>query len=117
MPVHLEDRPGELHASDPYVRRFWVAAIGPDAVAELLRIIRAGEKGESVRLPRNLPALLRTGLLKASSEGLIASSRLPIVPRELRWRFTPALNSEHSRWLASDPIGHDDHQAEGHRLP
>jgi hypothetical protein len=116
VPVQLEARPGELDASDPYVRRFWVAAIGPDAVAELLRIVRAAEKGEAVRLPRNLPALLRTGLVRASSEGLIVSNRLPVVPREMRWRFTPALMSEHSRWLDSAAVGHDGHEAEGHTL-
>ena len=59
VPVRLEPRRGGFEPSDPYVRRFWVAAIGSSAVAELLRLVRAAEKGEGVRLPRTLPILLR----------------------------------------------------------
>jgi hypothetical protein len=82
------------------VRRFWVAAIGPGAVAELLRLMRAAEKREEVRLPRYLPLLLRAGLVRARPEGLVVLDLLPIVPIELRWRFPPGLSAEHSRVLA-----------------
>jgi hypothetical protein len=81
------------------VRRFWVAAIGSSAVAELLRLVRAAEKGEGVRLPRALPSLLRVGLVKADSAGLVVFDRIPAVPRELRWRFPPSLCAEHNRWI------------------
>lgn len=116
VPVRLERWPGAVPASDPYVRRFWVAAIGPDAVAELLRIVRAAEKGEAVRLPRNLPGLLRCGLLKATSEGLAVSAWIPLVPRELRWRFSPSLASEHSRWVSSLVAGEQGHEPESDTL-
>ncbi len=76
-----------------------MAAIGTSAVAELLRLTRAAEKGEGVRLPRCLPALLRVGLVQAESGGLVVFDRIPAVPIELRWRFPPGLGSEHSRWL------------------
>ena len=99
VPVRLESRPGDFTPADPYVRRFWVAAIGSSAVAELLRLVRAGEKGEGVRLPRTLPTLLRAGLVKAESSGLIVFDRIPMVPLELRWRFPPVLAAEHSRWV------------------
>lgn len=99
VPVRIENRSSGFEPSDPYVRRFWVAAIGSSAVAELLRLVRAAEKGEGVRLPRCLPALLRVGLVKADSAGLIVFDRIPAVPLELRWRFPPSLGSEHSRWL------------------
>ena len=110
VPVTLETGVEGRHASDPYVRRFWVAAIGSDAVAELLRMVRAAEKGEGVRLPRHLPTLLRAGLVKATPGSLVVSERVPEVPRELRWRFPPSLMNEHAVWVGSAPNGKRRHQ-------
>ncbi len=117
MPVTLERRADGRHFSDPYVRRFWVAAIGSGAVAELLRMVRAAEKGEGVRLPRHLPTLLRTGLVRATTGSLIVSERVPEVPRELRWRFPPSLANEHAIWIGSAPRGKRGHQDESDSLP
>lgn len=86
-------------ADDPYIRRFWVAALGSGAVAELLRLVRAAEKGEGVRLPRYLPQLLRAGLVGITAGSISVSNRFPPVPRELRWRFPPSLAGEHSKWV------------------
>jgi hypothetical protein len=69
-------------------------------VAELLRLIRAAAKGEDVRLPRHLPLLMRTGLVRADSGSLVVVDRIPVVPVELRWRFPPSLAAEHGRWTA-----------------
>ena len=82
-----------------------MAAIGSDAVAELLRMVRAAEKGEGVRLPRHLPTLLRAGLVTATTGSLVVSERVPEVPRELRWRFPPSLRNEHALWVGSAPNG------------
>ncbi len=101
IPVRLEPRPGDFAPSDPYVRRFWVAAIGSSAVAELLRLVRAAEKGEGVRLPRTLPTLLRAGLVKAETAGLVVFDHVPMVPSELRWRVPAVLAAEHSSWVDS----------------
>ncbi len=73
-----------------------MAAIGASAVAELLRLVRAAEKGEGVRLPRCLPILLRAGLVEAEPGGLVVFDRIAEVPLELRWRFPPALAAEHA---------------------
>jgi hypothetical protein len=100
IPAVLTATTEGFEPSDPYVRRFWVAAIGPSAVAELLRVIRAAERGEDVRLPRSLPMLLRAGLAQVLDGRLVVQARLPEVPLELRWRFTPALSAEHGRWMA-----------------
>jgi hypothetical protein len=100
VPVTSIEGTGQHMPSDPYVRRFWVAAIGPGAVAELLRLVRAAAKGEDVRLPRHLPLLLKAGLVQVRDGGLIVIDRFPEVPIELRWRFPPSLAAEHSRLSA-----------------
>lgn len=113
VPVRLEESSATFKPTDPYVRRFWVAAIGSAAVAELLRLVRAAEKGEGVRLPRYLPSLIRTGLVKADSGGLVVLDHVPPVPTSLRWRFPPSLAADHSRWLGLSPHREAGHQHQG----
>ena len=74
-----------------------MAAIGANAVAELLRLVRSAEKGEDVRLPRTLPLLLKTGLAEVDQGSLVVGARVPLVPLELRWRFPSHLAEEHVR--------------------
>lgn len=116
VPVRPEVSSARFRPTDPYVRRFWVAAIGSAAVAELLRLVRAAEKGEGVRLPRYLPSLIRSGLVKADSGGLVVLDHVPPVPRNLRWRFPPSLAAEHSQWLELPPHGEPGHQDQGDHL-
>lgn len=98
MPVRLIPADVGLEASDPYVRRFWVAALGPGAVAELLRLVSAAGKGEEVRLPRHLPQLLRAGLVEIVDGALAVVERIPLVPPEMRWRFPPDVAAQHAAW-------------------
>ena len=84
-----------------------MAAIGAGAVAELLRLVRAADTGEDVRLPRSLPILLKAGLVSVNSGSLVVKERLPAVPIELRWRFPPSLAAEHSRLLNAPPPASD----------
>lgn len=100
VPVRLIPSDDGVEASDPYVRKFWVAALGPGAVAELLRLVSAAGKGEEVRLPRHLPQLLRTGLVSVVEGCLAVPERIPRVPAEMRWRFTPDIAADHAAWLA-----------------
>jgi hypothetical protein len=100
VPVRLIPCDDGIQPSDPYVRRFWVAALGPGAVAELLRLVNAAGKGEEVRLPRHLPQLLRAGLVTVVDGNLAVLELLPEVPVELRWRFTPDVAADHAAWLA-----------------
>jgi hypothetical protein len=100
VPVKLISSDDGIQPSDPYVRRFWVAALGPGAVAELLRLVNAAGKGEAVRLPRHLPQLLRAGLVTVVDGNLAVLELLPQVPVELRWRFTPDVAADHAAWLA-----------------
>lgn len=116
VPVRLESSTARFSPTDAYVRRFWVAAIGSAAVAELLRLVRAAEKGEGVRLPRYLPSLIRTGLVKADSGGLVVLDRVPQVPKNLRWRFPPSLAADHNRWLGLSPHRESGHEDQGDHL-
>jgi hypothetical protein len=104
VPVELVSTEGAFPASHPYVRRFWVAALGSGAIAELLRLVRAAEKGEEVRLPRYLPQLLKADLVSVTSGAIRVGDRVPVVPRELRWRFPPSLAGEHSLWIQHPSI-------------
>jgi hypothetical protein len=88
-----------LEPSDHYVRRFWVAALGPGAVAELLRLVSAAGKGEEVRLPRHLPQLIRAGLVEVIDGTLAVVERIPLVPPEMRWRFPPDVAAQHAAWV------------------
>lgn len=107
IPVSLIPCSEGVEASDPYVRRFWVAVLGPGAVAELLRLVSAARKGEEVRLPRHLPQLLRAGLVRVIDGRLAVPELIPQVPADMRWRFTPSLALEHTAWLEHevDPVG------------
>lgn len=100
VPVTLLPNSDGVEPSDPYVRRFWVAALGPSAVAELLRLVSAAGKGEDVRLPRHLPQLLRADLVRIVEGSLAVVPRIPIVPAGMRWRFPPDLAAQHATWLA-----------------
>jgi hypothetical protein len=97
--VHLVEVADGIDPCDKYVRKFWVAALGPSAVAELLRLVSAAGKGEEVRLPRYLPHLLRAGLVRIVDGTLAVESLVPVVPAEMRWRFPPDLAAEHTAWL------------------
>jgi hypothetical protein len=99
VPVRLIASAAGVEVADPYVRKFWVAALGPGAVAELLRLVSAAGKGEDVRLPRHLPQLLRAGLVRIVEGTLAVEERIPHVPAEMRWRFPPDLAAQHAEWL------------------
>ncbi len=105
VPVRLISAESGIPPSDPYIRKFWVAAIGPGAVAELLRLVRAAGKGEEVRLPRYLPQLLRAGLVSVVDGTLAVRELVPQVPAELRWRFPPDIAVQHAAWLAESAAG------------
>lgn len=107
IPVRLIPNEDGFEASNPYVRRFWVAALGPGAVAELLRLVNAAGKGEEVRLPRHLPQLLRAGLVSVVDGQIAVVDKLPIVPAEMRWRFPPDLAAQHAAWLVETSRPHD----------
>ena len=91
----LDDhRPG-FPANHPYVRRFWTAAVGPGAVADLLRLIAAAAKNQSLPHPEYLHLLVGAGLVAWSPESVwVRRSVPPLGEAQLR-RISPALRAEH----------------------
>ena len=80
-----------------YVRRYWTAAIGAGAVADLLRLMQAAKRRKSIRRPVNTPTLVRSGLVVGHSNHIWVRSTVPPVPIELLSRLTPALRQELTR--------------------
>lgn len=54
--------PDGLLPDHPYVHRYWSKALGSRPMAELLRLITAAQRGETIRQPVFLPVLAREGL-------------------------------------------------------
>ncbi len=99
LPVRTESRTSGFPPEDPYVRRYWVAAIGAGAVADLLRLIRAGRDAEALPLPRWLPVLISADLARVDNGDLVVPDRLPEVPPRYRRRFSPGLREQHRRLI------------------
>ena len=96
----LDDRSDGVAASDPYVRRFWTAVIGPGAVADFLRLIRAGKVGKPITRPGHLADLVRCGLVAHHRKTIWLTESVPIVPAHLVRTTPPFLRREHAAWLA-----------------
>lgn len=86
----------------PYVRRFWVAAIGVGPVVDLLRMIAAARAQRSIPLPIHLPILLSEGLVRMACDAIAVPSRVPRLGTVALRRLPHLLQAEHRQWLA-DP--------------
>jgi hypothetical protein len=88
---------GGYSPSHEYVRRFWIAVLGPGAVADLLRLTAAAQSGRSLKEPVHLPMLLAAGLAIRISGSVIVNDTVPPVPAHLVRRMPPALRRAHAR--------------------
>ena len=88
------------YATDhPYVRRYWTATIGPGAVADLLRLATAAQRGRSLRRPSHLHVLVRSNLVHARLGQVFVRTKIPqlttiqvrLLPPDLR-RAHPSLS-------------------------
>jgi len=84
----------------PYVRRFWTAAIGPGAVADLMRLAVAAKRDRSLLLPESLGILLREDLARWVNGTLFVRVIIPPLAPAQERRLSPGLKREH-RDLAS----------------
>ncbi len=89
-----------------YVRRFWIAVLGPGAVADLLRITAAAHSGRSLKEPVHLSTLLAAGLVLWHNETLTVPDTVPPVPQHIVARFPPALRRAHAGAVARNNYSH-----------
>ncbi len=83
--------------SDPYVRTYWTAAIGPGAVAELLRVIAAAHRQWSIPHPLFLPVLCREGLVHYASGTVWVRNLVPPLGLRQLSLLPPALRQRHNK--------------------
>jgi hypothetical protein len=95
----LAGPPDGMRSDSIYIRRFWVAAIGPGAVADLLRTIRAGQKRQTVTYPIYLHVLVQSGLAAYDGKRVTVPNPVPLLPPHLVRRLPPQMRREHTVWL------------------
>jgi hypothetical protein len=97
-PVAWTCRTGADYSLDhPYVRRFWTALIGPGAVADLLRLATAAQRGRSLLRPVHLAALTRAGLVTQAGGQVLVRTTIPRLGPDAVRRLHPALREEHRK--------------------
>ncbi len=84
--------------TDLYVRRFWSAHLGIEAVTDLLRIVQAGRQGNAVRRPLSLPLLLAAGLVHVEGNVIVVVDRIPKLDSTAVGRLPVALRKAHHQW-------------------
>ena len=104
-PVVLKDSPATLgypHADD-YVRRFWVPILGPGAVADLLRLATAAQRGRSLTRPIHLATLARHGLVIFDGDVVMVRTTIPPLEHRQVTMLPPALRRRHASYRLSQP--------------
>ncbi|MDH3499495.1 MAG: hypothetical protein OEM97_05195 [Acidimicrobiia bacterium] len=87
-----------MDPTDPYVRRYWSAAIGPSAVADLLRLITAAKRGNPLLHPLYLHVLAAEHLVLHHGTRVVVREQVPLLsPRQTRLLPT-WLRAEHNEW-------------------
>ena len=100
-PALWDDEVGGVSPRDPYVLRFWTVAIGPGAVADLLRLISAARQKRRLRRPVYLQVLVREGLVQGDGRRLLVRELVPHLPTRLVHRLPPRLRREHQSAVES----------------
>jgi hypothetical protein len=90
---------------DAYVRRYWVASIGPGAVEDLLRLVTAGRRNLEIAEPLFLSTLLTEGLAAVHGDQILVPDPIPGLGQWARGRLAPGLRAEHAAFmLARSPV-------------
>ncbi len=87
----------------PYVRRYWTATIGPGAVADLLRLATAAQRGRSLRRPTHLHVLVRANLVHTSHGQIFVRTRIPQLTSIQVRLLPPDLRRAHPRTIPVAP--------------
>lgn len=100
-PAVWNEHPTGFPTQHPYVRRFWTAAIGSGAVADLMRLAVAAQRGRPLLLPTTAALLAQEGLITWNRGRLLARVSIPpLSDRHLR-RMPPSLRREHRRVITN----------------
>jgi hypothetical protein len=94
------DAPGH-EPTDPAVRRFWTAVVGPGAVADLLRLTAAAHSGRRVREPIHLGVLAAEGLVALHDGAVLVRPRIPHLGDRHLGLLSPAMRAEYRRVIAA----------------
>ena len=86
---------GGFSTDHPYVRRFWTAAIGPGAVADLMRLAVAAERGRSLPRPEAIGVLVREDLARWVEGQLFVRTTIPPLSTVQERRLSPELKRQH----------------------
>ena len=81
----------------PYVRRYWTATIGPGAVADLLRLATAAQRGRSLRRPTHLHVLVRVNLAYTRDGLVFVRTKIPQLTSLQVRALPPDLRRSHPR--------------------
>lgn len=86
---------------DPYVRRWWTCVLGPTAVADLLRLVRAADAGTTIPRPVGLTRLVAAGLVLRHGSAVVIPLPVPPVGDRDLGRIPHHLRAAHRRDLAA----------------
>lgn len=103
IPHLTQGPPDGFDPSDPYVRRYWVAAIGPGAVEDLMRLVTAGRRSIPISEPLYLHTLIVEGLAVCDGTDISVSDPIPPLGPKARQLLKGSLRAEHARLMLQRP--------------
>ena len=86
--------PNPYPATHPYVRTYWRAALGPGAIADLLRLATAAQRNRSLALPTTLATLAKADLIRLTATTLQVKITIPPLPARYHYTLTPHLRHQ-----------------------
>ena len=81
-----------------YVRRFWTPILGPGAVADLLRLATAAQRGRSLTRPIHLAPLARHGLIQFVDGVVKVRTTIPPLEQHHVTALPPAIRRHHAAY-------------------
>ena len=101
-PVVWDSSDNGYPATSHYVRTFWTAALGPGAVADLLRLATAASRGRSLRRPLSLSRLCAAGLAREHDGRLEVRTVIPpLTPTQVK-SLHPSIRRLHDAYQHED---------------
>lgn len=75
--------------------------LGAGAITDLLRIVQAGLRGNSLRRPVHLSTLLAAGLVHVDGQVILVRDRIPALDERAVGSLPLALRRAHENWLSA----------------